>query len=144
MASNPYDQFDQSSANPYDQFDAPQQEPHPFVKEIGRQAGLAGRAVTTGLAALPLTALEGGAYIGNLFNRAIGQDSSWSPTQQFERGLDSVFPKPQGALEQGVQVAGSMIAGSRIPGQQPLPNRPMTPADSVIQEGAARKVPVYL
>lgn len=143
MASNPYDQFDGPSANPYDQFDSPQQEGHPFAKELGRQAGLAGRAVTTGLAALPLTALEGGAYIGNLVNRAIGQDSSWSPMQQFERGMDSIFPRPQGAIEQGVQVAGSMIAGARIPGPRPITNPATGPADSVIREGVQRHVPVY-
>lgn len=121
----------------------PQAEPRSFGQEAGRQLGLTGRAVATGLAALPLAAAEGGAGIGNLINRAVGREGNYSPTQDFESLLNRVFPQPETTTEKGAQIAGSMLAGARVPGQPPVPARPVSAADRVIAEGVKHQVPVY-
>ena len=134
---------------PYEEFaakvglQAAPQAPRSFGQDIGRAVGLTGRAVATGLAALPLTAAEGGAGIGNLVNRAMGREGNYSPTQDFESLLNRVFPQPETALEKGAQIGGSMLAGARVPGQPQIPARPASSADRVIAEGVKHQVPVY-
>lgn len=122
---------------------APQAQPRSFGQEAGRQLGLTGRAVATGLASLPLAAAEGGAGIGNLINRAVGREGNYSPTQDFESLLNRVFPQPETTTEKGAQIAGSMLAGARVPGQPQIPARPASAADQVISAGAKHHVPVY-
>lgn len=113
MASNPYDQFD-APQNPYDQFEAAPRK-RPVGQEIGRQIGLAGRAVANAGASLPLAALEFGAGVANLGSRALGGEGNFSFQRAWDQGLDSVFPKPETGLEKAVNVAGSAVAGAKIP-----------------------------
>jgi len=109
---NPYDQFDAKAANPYDEFD---EKPRTTGQEIGRQAGLAGRAVVNAVASIPLAAMEFGAGVGNLIDRARGGEGNVSFQRTFDRGLDTVFPAPETTLEKGVNIAGSAIVGSKLP-----------------------------
>ena len=83
--------------------------------QLIRQGKLAGRAVVNAAAELPLTALEGGAGIGNLVSRAMGGEGNVSFRRQWEEGLNAATAKPEGFIENATQVATSALVGSKIP-----------------------------
>jgi hypothetical protein len=66
-----------------------------------------------------MAALEGGAGIANLANRAIGREGNVSFRGQYESARDQLFPQPEGAVENITQVAGNMLLGSKIPAPTP-------------------------
>lgn len=132
----------------YEQYNAPAQQaappaPSSLGDQLKRQAGLTGRIVTQAAAALPLTAFEAGAGIGNLINRARGREGNYSPARDFQSALDRFFPKPETGLEKGVELVGTVVAGSKMPGNVAPSPKVATPADAVIREGVKRHVPVY-
>jgi hypothetical protein len=45
----------------------------------------------------------------------MGGRGDFSFQRTWDKGMDSLFPKPETGLEQGVQIAGSMVAGSKLP-----------------------------
>ncbi len=110
MSNNPYDQFDEQ--DPYSQFDP---QPRSTAQEVGRQIGLTGRSVANAAAGIPLAAMEFGAGVANLADRAMGGEGNVSFQRTFDRGLDEIFPRPETSLEKGVSIAGSVIAGSKLP-----------------------------
>lgn len=120
--SNYFDQFDEApQGNYFDQFDAAPVAPRRRTagEEAGRQAGLVGRMVVDTAAALPLAALEGGAGIANLANRAVGREGNFSFRQIYDEAMGRIFPKPEGLVENATQIAGNMLLGSRIPAPTP-------------------------
>ena len=110
--SGPWDDYAPQDAGPWNDY-APQQ--RSVTQEVGRQVGLAGRAVVNAAASLPLAAMEFGAGATNLAKRALGQDSNVSFQRTWDQGLNEVLPQPESGLEKGVQIAGSVVAGSKIP-----------------------------
>ena len=90
--------------------------PEPSIgDQFARQGKLLGRAVVNAAAELPLTALEAGAGVGNLVNRAMGGEGNVSFRQQWNEGLDALTAKPEGLVENATQVAASALVGSKIP-----------------------------
>jgi hypothetical protein len=115
-ADMPYEDFAQRvglSAAPVAPVAPPKQ--RTAGEEGKRQAGLMGRMFLDTAAALPMAALEGGAGIANLANRAIGREGNVSFRGQYESARDQLFPQPEGAVENITQVAGNMLLGSKIP-----------------------------
>jgi hypothetical protein len=135
--ANPYDQFDAAS-NPYDQFD---EKPRTTDQEVDRQTGLGLRSVANAVAGLPLAALEFGAGVGNLIDRARGGVGNVSFQRTWDQGLDQIFPKPETTLEKGVNIAGSVLAGSKLPVpgiKEPAPTGYQNPAQLKTAATAAK------
>jgi hypothetical protein len=88
-------------------------------QEAKRQAGLMGRAALDTAAALPLAALEGGAGIANLANRAVGREGNVSFRSQYETARDQILPTPENAVEKLTQLVGNFALGSKIPAPTP-------------------------
>ena len=81
------------------------------LDEAKRQGGLLGRSTLNAVAALPLTALEGGAGLANL---ATGGDFSFR--KQWDEGLDKLgFPRPEAPVERITDFAAQALIGSKIP-----------------------------
>ena len=95
-------------------------------QEARRQAGLMGRMALDTAAALPLAALEGGAGIGNVINRAMGGEGNVSFQKQYEQARDRIFPTPEGPVEKATQFAGNVLLGSKMPA--PTPKGGVAPA----------------
>ena len=111
---------------------------------INRPLGIAAGSVFKAAAGVPLMGAEAGAGIGNLVNRAMGGEGSYSPTADFQSLYDrSGWPQPETGLEKASDFLGMIVAGSKMPGQLPLPNKAATNADRAIQEGVKRNVPVF-
>jgi hypothetical protein len=111
---------------------------------INRPLGLAAGSVAKAAASVPLMAAEAGAGIGNLVNRARGGEGSYSPTEDFNSLFArSGWPQPETGLEKATDFLSMLVAGSKMPGQSPLPLKKPTAADSAIQEGVKRNVPVF-
>lgn len=89
-----------------------------LLKEVGRQAGLTGRALVTGLSA-PINAvgdfISGGA---NLALQAAGSEKRIPTATEIQQQAlnESYFPSPQNELEKSVQTGASAMAGLMVPG----------------------------
>ena len=107
--------------------------------ETGRQLGLTGRAITQGVASLPMMAMDAGVSARNLVeNAAQGVYPSWQnvnpfseagyapgkyghelPSQTFNKALTDVgLPEPKTTSEKVASFIESSLTGSRIPAPQ--------------------------
>jgi hypothetical protein len=94
---------------------APTQPERTFAQDMGRQAGLAGRAVINAVAGIPMMAMDAGVGARNLIT---GSDYE-APSKMFSDALDSVgLPKPETRLEKIANFAETVLAGSRLPAPQ--------------------------
>src|SRR3990167_9566962 len=82
-----------------------------FMTAQKRGAGLSGRMVAELVGGIPMMAADLGVGARNLIQ---GRDYEL-PSSMYRRGLDQIFPKPQGLAENAVNIGGPMIMGSRIP-----------------------------
>lgn len=153
--SGPWEKYQQDG--PWTKYQSPQQIPEgkkpsgmmgrpgsiAFPEPIDRAIGLAARSATSAAAAVPLMAAEAGAGIGNLVNRAIGQEGNYSPTADFVDLQNRVLPQPETGLEKVGDFLGTALLSGKMPGQSPVPARAATAADTAISEGVKRQVPVY-
>jgi hypothetical protein len=132
------------------------------LKETGRQAALTGRAVTQGIASIPMMAMDAGVSARNLVeNAAHGVYPSWQnlnpfseagyapgayghelPSQTFNKALTDVgVPEPKTTSEKVASFIESTLAGSRIPSPQAKTQAPTgfvrpaaTQAEQVLRE----------
>lgn len=129
---NPFDQFDApaaAAANPFDQFD---EKPPSMLEQVGRQAGLAGRAVIQGLVGLPGMAADAVTAAGNLATghidttnwktllfgseKAAREGAMQSPSTAFNQALTKAgLPEPQSWQEKTAGILESALTGSQVP-----------------------------
>lgn len=132
------------------------------LSETGRQLGLTGRAITQGVASLPMMAMDAGVSARNLIeNAAHGVYPSWEnlnplspagyapgkygyelPSQTFNKALTDVgVPEPKSTSEKVASFIESTLVGSRIPAPQAKTQAPTgfvkpaaTRAEQVLRE----------
>jgi len=119
-----------------------------FKRQIGRTARIGAEAI----GALPLMAMDAGVASRNLLT---GHQYEL-PSAMYQRGLDQLgLPRPEGAIEKGVDIAGQIIAGSKtmpqigIAKQAPAGFTPKAETaknimqQDIIKQGEKFNVPVY-
>lgn len=121
------------------------------VPSWARAAGLTGRAVSEGVAGLPLMAMDAGVATRNLLGdlgsriqiagKPLMEPSPDYPlpSQTFEQQLTQAgLPEPQTGIERGTGMVEAALTGSRLPGTapgitEPAPPNFMTPAATKAQ-----------
>lgn len=114
--ADPWAQFPDASPAPVVRQASPEPARESFGDSLKRGAGVAGRAVLQGVAAVPLLPLDAGIAIGNLINRATGQKELAYASDKFNQALNQAgVPEPQGFIEKAGSVAIGAAVGSRLP-----------------------------
>src|ERR1043166_1758210 len=175
QASNPFDQFDQAApaANPFDQFDpgsgslapsvsgaftqAPQQSSH----ALGEFASGIVRPIVSGVASLPMLALEGGVETGHLISNiahgkmpTLADFNPWAtsggseqptferPIQTFQKTLNYYTTPPSsfmGTLAEGVNsniVGAALTTGTLL--ENPAPEGFVSNSQQAMRDAALR------
>lgn len=115
------------------------QQPSAFDSWVGRPVGLLGRAVATGVGALPTLAMDSGVAIRNLVgdwaNKELGNRPTADyelPSQMFQDALTQAgFPVPKTAIEKGTGLVESTMSGAATPQatvESNVPSNFLTPA----------------
>lgn len=126
------------------------------ASQVGRQVGLAGRAVVHGVAGIPELAADTGVAARNLaFNLSHGETPTWAdfnpfattggshqeyelPSAGFERGLSEAgLPQPANWYEKGTGLVMSALTGSRMP----APEGMRAPSAEETQAGMSTTAP---
>lgn len=100
-----------------------QSQPSALESDVVRPLGLAGRAIATGAASLPLMAMDAGVatrnLIGDWAEKELGQPASPDyelPSQEFQDALTQAgFPVPQTDIEKGTSFIESLMSGAKSP-----------------------------
>jgi hypothetical protein len=117
--------------------------PRSTMQEIRRQAGLVGRAVTQGVASLPMMAMDAGVAARNLatnlahgetptladfnpFAKTGGTTQTYElPSTTFNRALtEAGVPEPSGFAEKAAGFVEAVLTGSRMPAPSPAARAP--------------------
>jgi hypothetical protein len=91
---------------------------------LGRSAALAGRAIATGVAALPALAMDAGVgarnLVGDAYNKLAGKPATPDyemPSSMFQKGLtDLGVPEPKTPIEKGASFVESALSGGAVGG----------------------------
>lgn len=118
------------------------------LSQVGRQLGLAGRAVAQGVASLPMLPADAGVALGNLAGGRLdwlgrpkpGSNALPLPSSQFNQALTGAgLPVPQNAGEKIAGAVEAALSGSRMPLPSGVPRPPtnfVSPADAQTQQTA--------
>src|ERR1700749_2142236 len=91
---------------------------------LGRSIGLMGRAIATGVSALPALAMDAGVatrnIVGDAYNKLTGKPATPDyemPSAMFQKSLtDLGVPEPKTAIEKGTGLVESALSGGAIGG----------------------------
>jgi hypothetical protein len=82
--------------------------------QVKRQLGLTARVPIDTLASIPLAAADAGIATRNLLTGSQYDSAS----KMYDDAMSNVFPKPEGGIEKGVNIAGQVVLGSKMPAPQ--------------------------
>jgi hypothetical protein len=141
--------------------DAEQPAERTFADKAKRVLGRAGRMTADGIAAFPLTAMDAGVGLRNLYSEISNlnreplsseplKETYPSYSQLYKEAMDkSALPPAEGLGEKLVDVAGTALVGSKtipnmsIKNPAPAVTKLLTPAEKAINAGVKHDVPVF-